>query len=183
MDGNKIRQLRQEKCLTIEEFAKLTGFTASYISQLERNKLEPSLNALSKISKALGVSLYYFLEEESSKYILTKKEQRKVVSSENKLDVSFLTNIADNIEINPKFYVYEIILEPNQWDNKISNIVNCHKCIIVSEGTLLIEFSNSNEVLKAGDSIYIDANLPHRCYNPSSSILKIICITSSLDLA
>ena len=183
MDGKKIRQLRQGKSITIEELAKLTGFTASYISQLERNKLEPSLTALSKISKVLEVSLYYFLEEEGSKYILTKKEQRKIVSSKNKSDISFLTHIGDGSDVKPEFYVYEIVLEPNKWDNKDSNIANCNKCIIVNEGILLIEFSNSNEVLQVGDSIYIDSNLPHRCYNPSSSILKILCITSGLDIS
>lgn len=183
MDGNKIRLLRQEKKLTIEEFAEMTGFTSSYISQLERNKLEPSLTALTKISKALGVSLYYFLEEPSNKIVITKKDERKTLISDNKAKISFLTHIGETYGIKPEFYVYEIILEPSQWDSKTLNNLNCHKCIIVKEGTLLIEFSDSNKVLQAGDSIYIDSNLPHRCYNPTSSELKILCITSSLDLS
>lgn len=183
MDGNKIRQLRQEKKLTIEELAEITGFTSSYISQLERNKLEPSLTALTKISKALDVSLYYFLEESSTKPIIIKKSERKTISSDNKADSSFLTHIGEVCGVKPEFYVYEVILKPNQWDSKTLNVLNCHKCIIVKKGTLLIEFSNSNEVLQAGDSIYIDSNLPHRCYNPTSSEIEILCITSELDLS
>lgn len=182
MDGNKIRQLRQEKKLTIEEFAEITGFTASYISQLERNKLEPSLTALTKISKALDVSLYYFLEEESSKMIVTKKNERKTLSCENKADISFLTHFGEVCGIKPEFYIYEVVLEPNQWDSKTVNIFNCHKCIIVTKGTLLIEFNNSNEILQAGDNVYIDSNLPHRCYNPTSYDVEFLCITSKLDL-
>lgn len=183
MNGNRIRQLRQEKKLTIEEFAEITGFTPSYISQLERNKLEPSLAALTKISKVLDVSLYYFLEEESSKMLIIKKNERKTVSSDNKADISFLTHISETCGIKPEFYVYEVILEPNQWDSKTLNIINCHKCIIVKKGTVLIEFSNSNEILQTGDSIYIDSNMPHRCYNPTSSEIEILCITSALDLS
>lgn len=183
MDGNKIRQLRQEKKLTIEEFAELTEFTASYISQLERNKLEPSLTALTKISKVLDVSLYYFLEEESNKFIVTKRNERKTVSSENKADISFLTHIDEASGLKPEFYIYELVLEPNQWDSKTVNILSCHKCIIVKKGTLLIEFNNSNEILQAGDSVYIDSNLPHRCYNPTSSQIEFLCITSALDLS
>lgn len=183
MNGNRIRQLRQEKKLTIEEFAEITGFTPSYISQLERNKLEPSLTALTKISKALNVSLYYFLEEESSKMLITKKNERKTVSSENKADINFLTHISEASGIKPEFYVYEVALEPNEWDSKDFTVLDCHKCIIVKKGTLLIEFNNSNEVLQEGDNIYIDSNLPHRCYNPTSSRLEILCITSELDLS
>lgn len=183
MDGNKIRQLRQDKKLTIGELAEITGFTASYISQLERNKLEPSLTALTKISKVLDVSLYYFLEEENSKMIITKKHERKTVSSDNKADISFLTHIGEASGIKPEFYVYEVILEPNQWDSKAFNILNCHKCIIAKKGTVLVEFNGSNEVLQAGDSLYIDSNIPHRCYNPTSSEIEILCITSALDLS
>jgi transcriptional regulator with XRE-family HTH domain len=182
MDGNKIRQLRQEKKLTIEKFAEITDFTASYISQLERNKLEPSLTALTKISKALGVSLYYFLEE-NNKIIVTKKNERKTVSSENKADISFLTHIDEVSGLKPEFYIYEVVLEPNQWDSKTVNLLSCHKCIIVKKGTLLIEFNNSNEIMQAGDSVYIDSNLPHRCYNPTSSEVEFLCITSALDLS
>ena len=183
MNGNKIRLLRKEKNLTIEEFAEITGFTASYISQVERNKVEPSLSALNKISNALNVSLYYFLEEQSDKIIITRKDDRKTIISENKADISFLTHISENYGIKPEFYAYEITLKPGQWDSRILSALKCHKCIIVKKGTLLVELSNSNEVLQTGDSIYIDSDLPHRCYNPTSSELEVLCITSSLDLS
>ena len=183
MDGNKIRLLRKEKDFTIEQLADITGFTASYISQVERNKIEPSLSALDKISKALNVSLYFFLEEQSDKVIITRKELRKTITSENKANISFLTQLSDMDGIKPEFYVYEIVLNSNQWDSKDFNLLKCHKCIIVKKGTLLVEFNQFNEVLQMGDCIYIDANIPHRCYNPTSLDVEILCITSSLDLS
>jgi len=183
MNGNKIRLLRKEKDFTIEKLASLTGFTASYISQVERNKIEPSLSALNKISNALNVSLYYFLEEQNNKMIITRKEHRKTIISENKANINFLTQLSENDGIKPEFYVYEITLQSSERDNKDFNVLKCHKCIVVKKGTLLIEFSNSNEILQTGDSIYIDANLPHRCYNPTSLDVEILCITSSLDLS
>ena len=182
MNGNKIRLLRKERDLTIEKLADITGFTASYISQVERNKIEPSLSALNKISNALNVSLYYFLEEQKDKMIITRKDNRKIMITENKADVSFVTHLSENDGIKPKFYIYEITLKSNQWDSKDFTVLKCHKCIVVKKGTLLIEFSNSNEILQMGDSLYMDANLPHRCYNPTSLDVEILCITSSLDL-
>ncbi len=183
MNGNKIRLLRKEKDFTIEKLASLTGFTASYISQVERNKIEPSLSALNKISNALNVSLYYFLEEQNNKMIITRKEHRKTIISDNKTNINFLTQLSENDGIKPEFYVYEITLRSNEWDNRNFNVLKCHKCIVVKKGTLLIEFSNSNEILQIGDSIYIDSNLPHRCYNPTSLDVEILCITSQLDLS
>lgn len=183
MNGNKIRLLRKEKDYTIEQLAQITGFTASYISQVERNKIEPSLSALNKISKALNVSLYFFLEEQRDKIVITRKEHRKTIISEDKADVSFLTQISDRDGIKPEFYVYETILNSNQWDSKSFSLLKCHKCIIVKKGTLLVEFSQSSEILQEGDCIYIDSNMPHRCYNPTSLDVEILCITSLLDIS
>jgi len=183
MNGNKIRLLRKEKDLTIEQFAEITGFTASYISQVERNKIEPSLSALNKISKALNVSLYFFLEEHDDKIIITRKDNRKIISSDNKATISFITQLSENLSIKPKFYVYELILKPGEWDSDSFNVLNCQKCIIVQKGTLFIEFSDYNEILQDGDSIYLDANMPHKCYNPTSLEVEVLCISSSLDLS
>lgn len=182
MNGNKIRLLRKEKEYTIEQLADMTGFTASFISQLERNKVEPSLNALNKICNALEVSLYYFLEEQNEVALVTRKNKRKIISSDGKSDMSFITPISQKSGINPKFYVYEIILEPNQWESLDFISVNCQKSIIVKSGSIFVEFGTHNEILQDGDSILIEANLPHKCYNPTNSNVEMICIMSSLEL-
>ncbi|EET84441.1 transcriptional regulator, XRE family [Clostridium carboxidivorans P7] len=64
MLGPKIREIRQEKGLTLNELADKTGLTASYLSQIERNIIDPSLSSLRKISLSLEVPIYTFLTDE-----------------------------------------------------------------------------------------------------------------------
>jgi transcriptional regulator with XRE-family HTH domain len=55
--GARLRQLRRERALTIEQVAGATGLTKGFISQLERDTTTPSLSSLARICDALGVRM------------------------------------------------------------------------------------------------------------------------------
>ena len=62
--GDKIKQFRIEKNLTMQQLADLSGKSKGYISLLEkginpqtRKPIEPSLEAIQSIAKALNVDL------------------------------------------------------------------------------------------------------------------------------
>ena len=63
--GEKIQKLRKAKGLTLEELAKLTGSSKSYIWELENKNLpRPSAEKLSKIAAQLGVTIDYLIDQE-----------------------------------------------------------------------------------------------------------------------
>ena len=55
--GKKIRELRKKKELTQEELAYKSELDYSYINQIENGKRNPSVEAVEKIAKALGVKV------------------------------------------------------------------------------------------------------------------------------
>jgi XRE family transcriptional regulator of biofilm formation len=56
MIGNRVKQLRQEKNLSLSELANRAGVAKSYLSSLERNlQTNPSIQFLEKIASVLGV--------------------------------------------------------------------------------------------------------------------------------
>jgi XRE family transcriptional regulator, master regulator for biofilm formation len=58
MIGDKIKELREERNLTISELAERAGVAKSYLSVLERNNYSnPSIQYLTKICKVLEVPL------------------------------------------------------------------------------------------------------------------------------
>ena len=62
--GNKIKQLRMRKGLTLEELASRSELTKGFLSQLERNLTSPSIDSLSDILEALGSNLAEFFKED-----------------------------------------------------------------------------------------------------------------------
>ncbi len=60
--GQKIRQLRTQNDLTLEELASRSELTKGFLSQVERNLTSPSVSTLEDILEALGTDLASFLK-------------------------------------------------------------------------------------------------------------------------
>lgn len=62
--GEKIRRLRKDKKLTLDQLAERTGSSKSYIWELEnKNPPRPSAEKLAKIAEQLDVTLEYLLDD------------------------------------------------------------------------------------------------------------------------
>jgi len=179
MDGNKVRKLRKEQGMTIDDLSIKSGFTSSYISQVERNLIEPSLSALGKICKVLNISPYYFIENDENNVIITRKEDRqKLYMPEDNKELQFIVPMNNENKSKVKFSVYKAIIKPGKWDSQNFTVIDSDKCVIIEKGTLLVAINDYNELLQEGDSIYICSNMPHKMYNPTEEVIEIICITS-----
>jgi len=54
--GRNVKRIRQEKGLTQEQLAELSGFSQQYISGLEQGRRNPTIVSLYELARALGVS-------------------------------------------------------------------------------------------------------------------------------
>jgi len=55
--GERLRALRKEQGLTLEQLAKKTNLSPSFLSQIERGASQPSISSLTTICNTLGVEL------------------------------------------------------------------------------------------------------------------------------
>lgn len=61
--GEKLREVRQERGMSLRELAAKAEVSASMLSQIETGKVFPSVRSLYGIATALGVSVDYFFPE------------------------------------------------------------------------------------------------------------------------
>jgi transcriptional regulator with XRE-family HTH domain len=54
--GRNVKRIRQEKGLTQEQLAELSGFNQQYLSGLEQGRRNPTIVSLYELASALGVS-------------------------------------------------------------------------------------------------------------------------------
>ncbi|WP_461536016.1 helix-turn-helix domain-containing protein [Spongorhabdus nitratireducens] len=62
--GNRLREIRQEQCLTQEELAHRAGLNRTYIGDIERGEKNITLASMEKLAKALGIKLRDFFDWE-----------------------------------------------------------------------------------------------------------------------
>jgi transcriptional regulator with XRE-family HTH domain len=59
--GQRIKKARKEQDVTLEVLAARTGFSKSYLSQIENMKREPSIGTLTKIAHAMGIDALFLI--------------------------------------------------------------------------------------------------------------------------
>lgn len=181
MNGIKLRKYRKLMNLTIEELAQKADFTPSYISQVERNLIEPSLTALNKICKVLNVSPYYFLDDSNNSIVIRKEDRQILTVPDKRQEIEYLLPVTEEYKNKIKMSVYKLILNPGTWDNNNFSIIDSDKCVIIVKGKLIVNFTDYNEIIEEGDSIYIGSYVPHKLFNPSDEKSELICIISPVN--
>ena len=78
--GALLRTIRNSRQLTIKEVTTKAGVSSSLLSQIERNRISPSLDTLLQILEVYGVSPNKFFKdyETSAKVEIVKKGDRKI---------------------------------------------------------------------------------------------------------
>jgi len=168
MHGSKIREIRQSKNLTLNEIAERTQLTASYLSQIERDIIEPSISSLRKISVALEVPIYTFLASENKQHVLIKaNERRKLALPNSEIQYEFISPMA--VEAgkigNVRMEVIYFKLDPQGWSHDDFMVHPADECIFVVSGAIEVYLDEEKFILEKGDSIYITENVPHRMFN------------------
>ena len=65
--GDKIRALRKDRQMTLDELAVAAGMSKSYLWELEnRPSPRPSAEKLDALAKVLGMPVRYFLDEDAT---------------------------------------------------------------------------------------------------------------------
>lgn len=74
----RIRKLRLQKNLTLDDLASASGVSRAMISRIERGEASPTASLLARVCAALGLSLSAFFAEEGEASPLSRRQQQQV---------------------------------------------------------------------------------------------------------
>jgi transcriptional regulator with XRE-family HTH domain len=161
--GRRVRVIRQEKELSLNELARKTGFAKSYLSQIENLKREPSISALSQIAHVLGVDVLFLLSGETQNaavqsFTIVKKGERKTVNrpsgslayTYDAITYKKLDRVMEGFIVTIGF---EFPPEPFRHEGQ--------ELTYVLEGTHEFVYDGKTYLLEEGDCYYFDSNRPH----------------------
>lgn len=175
----KIREFRKQRKLTIKELAGMTGMSISYISQIERGEIDPSLSSLRKIAGVFHLPLYMLLDEvETMENLTLRKEQQPIRFSEDgKVSYRFLTPLPSP-EYSPEALLIDFEIQPKSKD--VTELVRHHseELVYVLEGELVVQIGDRDIHLFAGDTTVVEKNLPHIFRNDTETVVRGISAIS-----
>ena len=171
--GNRIRELRSEKNLTLRTLAQISGISPSMLSLLERGKSAPSIGTLVLIATALDAQMNDLLE--------TKNERKdNIVSYHNKQKVySTSQGVTRRILKHERSLGVELAINeynPKTNSNSEPKGHNGYEFGVVLQGELELQLEDSNFILNVSDAISYDSRIPHKISNNSNSIAKALWV-------
>ena len=170
--GKKLKELRLQNDLTLEDLASRSELTKGFLSQVERNLTTPSIATLEDILEALGTNLSEFFHEEPEKQIVFTTQDFSVDEQEY-YKIEWVIPNAQKNEMEPIL----LTLHPH----KKSLDMSAHhgeEFGYVLKGTVTLVRGNKKYKLKAQETFYLDGTKGHYLYNHSTSDAKILWITT-----
>ena len=160
--GNKLKDIRNKRNLSLDEVTKLTGVSKAMLGQIERGQSNPTVSTLWKIATGLKVSFSLFIDEKQDDLkVIDQNDISPIIEDNNRMKLYPIFPF----DANKGFEIFTIELEPGC--NHISTPHNdgVEEYIIVTEGQIEININDARFILQKGNSIRFKANLPHTYKN------------------
>lgn len=159
----RIRKVRKEKYISLNELARKTGFAKSYLSQIENLRREPSIGTLTKIAYALDVNALFLISgvnpyEEEELITIVKPHERKVFlrpSSGKDIKYESINYKKGNRLMDA--YIVEVGFEfpPGLMAHEGQELV------YVLEGEQEFVYDGRRYIVEEGDCYYFESKKPH----------------------
>jgi len=176
--GIRIKTLREEKGLSLDELSKLTGFDIGFLSGIETNRVQPQLGTIIKLSKALDSALSRIISEVGDKlYSIIRKNEQKVVSrstsQKGEKQIYTYKNLAPEVKgRHMEALIVKLEIDP---EGEIS-VHEGEEFIYILSGVVSLKIGDDFFELEPGNSVYYLSTTPHciAAKTEKASILAVL---------
>ncbi len=161
--GIRIKTIREEKGISLQDLSKLTGFEVEALSDIEANRFQPQLGTIIKLSKALDSAFGRIVSGVGSKlYSVTRKNERKTISRStsyrDQKPVYLYKSLAPEVKGR---HMESLIVQLEENPGAEMSIHEGEEFIYVLDGVASLKIGADVFELEAGDSVYYLSTTPH----------------------
>ncbi len=171
--GQRIRDARKLRRLTLQRVASVTGLSVGFLSQVERNITRPSLASLTLIARVLETTVSALLQQSDQPIAVSRREGRVVYpikdegGSYERLSTTYPTQLLNAVKmfvpagLSSKLYSYE-----------------GEMVVYVLAGVIRYVIDGVIYELQAGDSLHFSTSRPHRVTTPDDHTTEILVLST-----
>jgi transcriptional regulator with XRE-family HTH domain len=175
--GRRIRSARLARRLTLEEVVSRADFTVSWLSKLENGLLAPSLEGLVRLGEVLECGVEELVAGLSARprYAVTRHGEGQADNGRGGRNGLAVERLADSWwgrAIEPA-----ILHISGAGNRKAPDSHEGERFLHVIEGEIKIHYGDDLIVLGPGDSVYLDAAIPHTLAPASRGAAKVLSVS------
>lgn len=161
MLGDRIRETRERRGLSMSNLARRAQMTKAQLSQIEHNKTNGSVQTVARIASALDVPLFtLFIESDPVPGIVRKGDRARLRYPGSDAELEFITPV-----LNRPLILLETTLAPGMRGTASAMAHDGDESVLVQDGEVTLVIGDDRIVLAAGDAYTFDAAIPHSLLN------------------
>src|ERR687895_583839 len=176
--GERVRELRRGRGLTLEELAERSEVSRAMISKVERGEKNPTLVVAAKVAEGLGITLSELLGTEERREIIVVPRERRMVMRDP--ETGFERQL-----LSPGFggraveFIRNEIPEGSTSGEFPPHRRDVEEHIVVERGSLRAKLGGEEYLLREGDALYFEADVTHRFDNAGEGGCSYYLVISS----
>ncbi|MGD9125460.1 MAG: XRE family transcriptional regulator [Desulfarculaceae bacterium] len=163
--GKSIKDIRIRNDLTLEALSKKSGVSKAMLSQIESDKVNPTIMTLWKIAQGLNVDINQLTAKLTSKqrqFYITRQEDAPTLDSNfrgTSIKILTPTSIIDDLEM------YLIRLEPKSKMVSTAHFPGTEEFLTIFQGTVKVIAGDNDAQIRKGDFIIYNSDIDHQLVN------------------
>lgn len=168
--GCRIRDLRKQRNMTLQELGEKTHLTAGLLSKIENFRTVPSLPVLAEIARALGIALSELFEgiaaAERKEWILIHPEEQKDLEREENHGLRYRMIFETPLDT-ANLQVMLVTEGDGKQQERV--ITEADQLLYILSGEFYYCIGEEKVLLRAGDLLFFDGTLAHGpAYEPGT---------------
>ena len=170
MIGPRLRQLRNERGVSLRSLSAETGLSATLLSQIERGVTEPSLRTLRLLADSFGQSIATLFADAAppSVQISRPGQRSRITAPLGQIQYERLTSGNGQLE------VLKGGLDPGAYSSEAPRAHQATECAYVLCGVLSVEVGDTSYRVATGEAITLDSAQPHRYLNEGKERVEFV---------
>jgi XRE family transcriptional regulator, regulator of sulfur utilization len=179
--GARVKALREASSLSLRDLAVRSGVSAPMLSQVERGETSPTLTVATRIAAGLELRLSQLLRlDEAGSVTIVRAGQRQRGGSKRR---GHQFEVMTSSQPGQRAELSRHTLGPGgatgAADDPPMHEPGSRETALVESGALVLVCDTERHVLKAGDCVTFDADLPHHFENPGEADAEFLAVVSA----
>ena len=176
--GATLQKLRLARGLTLDDLSRAAGVSKSMLSQIEREKANPTIAVAWRLANALGIGIGELLSAEKRPVDAIRVLEAHEMPTLPGDHAGYALRILGPMELAGKFEWYELTLAPEGELASNPHDPGATEHLTVLQGSLELEVRGEKKKLKTGATARYQADSPHAIRNVGKGEARALMIVT-----
>ncbi|AKU21138.1 helix-turn-helix domain-containing protein [Massilia sp. NR 4-1] len=174
--GAALQRLRLARGLTLEDLSRIAGVSKSMLSQIEREKANPTIAITWRLANALGVAIGELLADVEKNVETIRVLDAHETPTLPGAHAGYILRILGPMELAGKYEWYELTLAPGGELASQAHDPGTHEHLTLLHGSMELEVGNAKKKIKLGSTARYPADQQHAIRNLGKTEAKALLV-------